>query len=434
MSGGEFAALPPEVNSARMYAGPGTGSMLVAAAAWRGLAGELSAAASAYQQVVSGLTGQSWFGPASQSMAAAAAPYANWLATTAVSAEQAASALLRSVSDFEQAFAATVPPTAIAANRSLLAVLVASNAVGQNAASIAETEADYNQMWLQDAMAMYGYAARSTAVTAVTAVAPFTAPPPVVDPAALPAQGVATGLASSDSTHSQLSEMLGAIPHDLQGLSAAGSAQAAPSDPVSQTASYIETLARSVLPANDTNISVLYGMGQYARNLNTDLDISQATGGRAGFGSGTTISTAIESTSIRAGARPVVAASTGTAGAVGKLAVPSAWTDSVPEVGTTATSAPATPPAAAAALARPGVGVAAAAVGGRAGHRSGRAESHSEWTTAELLGTNEVRHWHAEPGELKGLLGEVATQPGVHEVYFDADQQPGSCEGPGDGG
>ncbi|MGB3474181.1 MAG: PPE family protein, partial [Mycobacterium sp.] len=333
------------MNSARMYAGPGTGSMLVAAAAWRGLAGELSAAASAYQQVVSGLTGQSWFGPASQSMAAAAAPYANWLATTAVSAEQAASALLQAVSDFEQAFAATVPPTAIAANRSLLAVLVASNAVGQNTASIAETEADYNQMWLQDAMAMYGYAARSAAATAVT---PFTAPPTVVDPAAIPAQGVATGLASPGSTHAQLSELLGAIPHELQGLSAAGSAQAAPIDPVSQTASYIETLARSVLPANDTNISVLYGMGQYARNLNTDLDISQATGGRAGFGSGTTIST-----SIAGGAGPVVAASTGTAGAVGKLVAPSAWADSVPEVGSTATAAPATPPAASVAPAGP---------------------------------------------------------------------------------
>ena len=34
----DFAMLPPEVNSGRMYAGPGSGPMLAAAAAWDGLA------------------------------------------------------------------------------------------------------------------------------------------------------------------------------------------------------------------------------------------------------------------------------------------------------------------------------------------------------------------------------------------------------------
>ncbi|MBO0884870.1 MAG: PPE domain-containing protein, partial [Mycobacterium sp.] len=41
----DFAALPPEVNSARMYAGSGAGSMLAAAVAWDGLAAELRSAA-----------------------------------------------------------------------------------------------------------------------------------------------------------------------------------------------------------------------------------------------------------------------------------------------------------------------------------------------------------------------------------------------------
>ena len=34
----DFGALPPEINSGRMYTGPGCGSTLAAAAAWDGLA------------------------------------------------------------------------------------------------------------------------------------------------------------------------------------------------------------------------------------------------------------------------------------------------------------------------------------------------------------------------------------------------------------
>jgi PPE-repeat protein len=64
----DFGALPPEVNSARMYAGPGSGPMLAAASAGDGLAAELASAASSYASVVSGLAGGSWPGLASASM------------------------------------------------------------------------------------------------------------------------------------------------------------------------------------------------------------------------------------------------------------------------------------------------------------------------------------------------------------------------------
>ncbi|MEB3023722.1 PPE family protein [[Mycobacterium] crassicus] len=425
MPGVDFGALPPEVNSARMYAGPGTGSLLAAAGSWRGLAAELGAVAAAYQAVIADLTGQVWFGPASASMAGAATPYADWLGSTATLADQTANRLMVAVGDFEQAFAAMVPPPAIAVNRTRLAALVAADVFGQNAAEIAATEAEYGQMWLQDAMAMYGYAARAAAATAMT---PFTAPPAVANPAGSAGQGAAAGQAAAGSAHNQLSQLLSAIPRQLQGLSTAGSAQSVPADPVSQAASYIETLARTILPANDTNISALYGMGQYARNLNTDLDISQATGGRAGFGSGVSALGATESTIPGGGARPAVTASTGSAGVVGRLAIPQAWADAVPEVTTTATAAPAMSPAAALTPAGQGAGVAVAGLAGRAGHRPGRAESRNERTAGEVLGTDEVRHWHAEPGELRSLLGEVAAQPGIHEVYFGTEEQPGSRE------
>ena len=84
----DFAALPPEINSGRMYAGPGSGPMLAAAAAWDELAAELYSTASSYGSVISDLT-SGWLGPSSAAMAAAAAPYVSWIATTAGHAEQA---------------------------------------------------------------------------------------------------------------------------------------------------------------------------------------------------------------------------------------------------------------------------------------------------------------------------------------------------------
>lgn len=434
MPGMDFGALPPETNSAQMYAGPGAGPMMAAASAWRGLAGELSAVASSYQAVIAELAGQAWFGPASQAMATAATPYAHWLGSTAALAEHTASRLMLAVGDFEQAFAATVPPAVIAANRSRLAALVASDVFGQNATAIATTEAEYGQMWLQDAMVMYGYAARSAAAAAVQ---PFTSPPPVAEAAA--GQDAALTHAAG-GTQNQLSQLLNAIPRALQGFSGPGGAPTSPVDAlgsaqgieVSQGAAYLETLARTVLPANDTNISVLYGMGQYTRNLNTDLDISQATGGRAGFGSGTRPLAGAGSTAVGSAGQPVVAARTGNAGAVGKLAVPPVWTDSLPETPTTAVASPTASATTAAAPAGHGAGmVAAGLAAGRAGRRKrgDRAAAPND----RLTGAGEVRHWHVGPGELKDLLGEVAGQPGVHEIYFDSDAQLPPGTGPQQG-
>ncbi|MCV6976826.1 PPE domain-containing protein [Mycobacterium bourgelatii] len=74
-----FSALPPEINSLRIFSGAGPGPMLAAAAAWDGLAAELAAAASSFGAVTLGLAEQSWRGPAAAAMAAAAAPHAAWL-------------------------------------------------------------------------------------------------------------------------------------------------------------------------------------------------------------------------------------------------------------------------------------------------------------------------------------------------------------------
>jgi PPE-repeat protein len=192
----DFAALPPEINSARMYSGAGSGPLLAAGAAWSQLAAEMRSAAASYSSIVSGLTSGSWQGPASTSMAAAAAPYAAWMNTTATQAEQTAAQAQAAVSAYESAFGMTVPPAEIATNRIQLASLVATNILGQNTPAIAATEALYSEMWAQDAAAMYGYAGSSATASQLT---PFTAPQPTTNAAGESGQAAAVAQATSTS-------------------------------------------------------------------------------------------------------------------------------------------------------------------------------------------------------------------------------------------
>jgi PPE-repeat protein len=190
----DFGVLPPEINSGLMYSGPGAGPMLAAAGAWDGLAAELGLAASGYSSVLSELTSAPWTGPASMSMSAAAAPYVSWLGTTAAQAEQTASQARAAVAAYEAAFAMTVPPPVIAANRALLMALIATNFFGQNTPAIMATEAHYAEMWAQDAAAMYGYAAASAVASTVS---PFTPPAHTTNPAGLAGQAAAVAKAAS---------------------------------------------------------------------------------------------------------------------------------------------------------------------------------------------------------------------------------------------
>jgi len=208
----DFAMLPPEINSGRMYAGPGSGPMLAAAAAWDGLAAELYSAATSYQSVISGLTAGPWLGPSSASMAAAAATYVAWMSTTAAQAEQTAAQVKAAAGAYETAFAATVPPPVIAANRSLLMALIATNVLGQNTPAIAATETQYGEMWAQDAAAMYGYAGSSASATTLT---PFTPPGPTTNPGGLAGKA---GTSAATTTQTVLSQLASAVPTALQGL------------------------------------------------------------------------------------------------------------------------------------------------------------------------------------------------------------------------
>jgi PPE-repeat protein len=189
-----YAAFPPEFNSGRMYAGPGSGSMLAAAAAWDGLATELQSAASSYSSVIASLTGGPWIGPSSLAMAAAVTPYVAWMQQTAVQADQAAMQATAAAAAYETAFAAHVPPPVIAENRALLAQLVATNILGQNTGAIAATETQYSEMWAQDALAMDSYFASSASASKLT---PFTEPPQTTNTAGTTMQAASVTAAAA---------------------------------------------------------------------------------------------------------------------------------------------------------------------------------------------------------------------------------------------
>lgn len=204
-----FAALPPEINSGLMYLGAGSGPMIAAATAWSGLAAELHTAAAGYESVVTELTSSAWSGPSSAAMVAAATPFAAWLNTTAGHAEKTALQAKAAVAAYEAAFAMTVPPPVIAANRAQLLTLLATNVLGQNAAAIAATEAQYGEMWAQDATAMYSYSALSKTASELE---PFAPPPQTANPAGPLGQTAAHGDSAGNIAQTVSSRLTSALP------------------------------------------------------------------------------------------------------------------------------------------------------------------------------------------------------------------------------
>jgi len=337
----DFAALPPEINSGRMYAGAGSGSLVAAAASWAGLASELGSAATSYRAVVADLTSGAWVGPSSLSMGAAAAPYVAWMSTTASQAEQTASQLTSAIAAYEAAFTATVPPPIIAANRSLLAALVATNIVGQNTPAIAATEAHYAEMWAQDAAAMYGYAGASAAATAVT---PFNPPPPTTNPAGAGTQAAAvTHAAAAPAGATQ--NVLSGVPNALQSLGSGGipNALTAPimsflnspgiqavgklGGDVAGTPVAFFQLATFQAVGSDTNFFPLYGLGMPSA-VPAAAKLAAPAAGLGGRAGGLTGSDG-----------PGVSAGLGQAATVGGLSVPQSWAAS-PAIRLAATALP----------------------------------------------------------------------------------------------
>jgi PPE-repeat protein len=334
----DFAMLTPEINSGRMYVGPGSGPMLAAAAAWNGLAAELYSAATSYQSVVSGLTAGPWLGPSSASMAAAAARYVAWMSTAAAQAEQTAAQAEAAAAAYETAFAATVPPPVIAANRSLLMALIATNVLGQNTPAIATTETQYAEMWAQDAGAMYGYAGSSASATTLT---PFTPPAPTTNPGGLGGQvaavAQATGTSAATNTQTVLSQLTSAVPTALQGLAS----------PVPSTSS--ASGLTGILQGLGLSSPLSYADGAVS---SAGLTVSSGAWGSASNADAAMIAADDQMTGMESRimnrfdqlgeVRTAVSAGVGQATLVGALSVPQAWTTAAPAIRLAAAALPPT--------------------------------------------------------------------------------------------
>lgn len=444
----DFGALPPEINSGRMYAGPGSGSMLAAASAWDGLAAKLYSASTAYESVISNLS-SGWQGPSSVAMAAAAAPYVEWMSTTGAQAEQAASRARAAAAAYETAFLATVPPVAIAGNRSQLASLVATNLLGQNTAAIAATEAEYGQMWAQDAAAMYGYAG-SSAIAA--RMSPFSSAPQTTNPVGAGGQSGAVAQAAGTApanAQSTLSQLMSTTPQTLQGLASPAASPAADpasslatwlnnlnSTPLARIAANVETVTKAIRPVNDTLLSLSLGLVATARTWSdTAVDLEGPL--FAALGSSTQVAGA-------AGAS-AVSASAGSAGLAGALSVPPSWAAAGPGVKLAATvleyTSTGAAPTVTAASGLSGemalAGLAGSALGGAVPRGSGggavrnpaRRSSDDDGKTPDKLKTvlaelqqapEAVQHWHTDKAHLESLLDQLAKKPGVHAVHLSS--------------
>ena len=423
----DFGIYPPEINSGRMYAGAGSGPMIAAAEAWQGLAAELHSAANSYQSVVSGLTAGSWSGPSSASMAAAAASYSTWLTAAATQAEETASQAKSAVAAYQSAFTSTVPPTMVAANRSRLTTLVATNLFGRNTQAIAANEAQYGEMWAQDAAAMYGYAASSASATTLT---PFTPPQQNTNPsgsagqAAAVSEATGTSAGNVQSTVSSIQQAFSAVPNAL--TSAATPAQSTSLSDVLGLLSDVEAIfldapaslaelgadAPLTIAAFYPDVASLY-VGEH-----TDQVVSDYVGKPSWLDLGAPWAPPVEAATTTNLGAPV-SAGLGEANTVGALSVPPTWTIATPAVRPTSYTLPMLPETTVTAAGQPvqagsGSTLSEMALAGMAGR-----------AMAGTVGTGGGR------GGGKGAKGaQVAARAGAPPATGDSAKADGQSEAP----
>lgn len=427
-----FSLLPPEINSGNMYAGAGSASLVAAATSWGRLASELSAAASEYNAVLASLTGETWTGPSAAAMTAAAQPFTAWMSTTAATAAQAAAQAQAAATAYETAHAATVPPEVVAANRAQNQMLYATNFLGQNLAAIAANEAQYMEMWAQDAAAMETYAVSATAATKVNA---FSEPPQTTTGTAEATSAANAGSAATTSGSNSILQFFADLATDYNTFinNALGSLTGNPSAGATFSALFAALKAPVGMTTqfNDTSLLINFPIQNF---LKFGTPIGRVFEGLplSGLGAGLRVGG-------MAGLTSSVSATMSEANLVGNLSVPPSWASASPAIRLATTGMPAAGLAAAPAAGMSGGLLNQAALGSMAGGALGSARPRTvggsgririqggkaktpvklDAVIAKLQSQPEaVQHWNVDQAGLDELLDELSRKPGVHAVHL----------------
>jgi PPE-repeat protein len=203
----EFTTLPPEVTSALIHSGPGAESLIEASGAWQQLGTHLEDSAENYVAALSSLS-ETWQGRSSAAMSQTVEPYVVWLQTTAQQCQQTAASAMAAAAAFASARAAVVPTAQVAANRTQLVQLLATDRFGSNLPAIAENEAQYQSMWANNSAAMTRYQAASAQAIALPK---FTSPAATTNPTGLAAQASAVSSAATSGATSAQADPISAI-------------------------------------------------------------------------------------------------------------------------------------------------------------------------------------------------------------------------------
>jgi PPE-repeat protein len=271
-----------------------------------------------------------------------------------------------------------VPPPMVAANRSLLSTLIATNLFGMNTQAIAANEAQYGEMWAQDTAAMYGYAASSASATQLT---PFNPPQQNTNPAGSASQAAAVGQsagAAAGNAQSAIQQAFSAVPAALSGAAAAPAAAGDPLGTISDLISIFLDLPANIatftadIPLGAIGVVALpFDVVGALTGTHTDKIVSGWNGEEAWPGEGPAAVKPFPAPllNLPSGSLPAPKLSAGLAEAnsVGGLSVPPSWTIATPAVKPAAVTLPALPAAAVAGESASGSALSEMALAGMAG-------------------------------------------------------------------